>query len=609
MSIQARHAGVLVTVAEVSARPRHPLAAGGGPPRRCASVAPVGAAGGDATRGHGATTAADPGPHRPRAAATAWRPAPATLRGGAGRRARSTGTFTTAPAAAEPTRRAPPVERRPRRRRPLPDVRGRLPHLPGRWPSAAADLFLFVGDTDLRRPRVQPDAAHRRRLPSPTTLEQYRAKHRYNRADAAVQDFLRAHGGVRDLGRPRGAEQLRRPRRAADAGRAPRVPRLLARSTAARGARPALPLGALGAARARSSSWTRGSTGAPTAMPDGPGKSMLGAAQRRWLLDGVGAPTATWKLVVSRRCRSACSPGGPHVGLVVERQRASVYAARGHRLRDGARPHPAHAAPRRRPQRGVHRRRRAPRRAAPARPAPGLRRPRAHRRPAGGPPRAARASCDRSLADALARLARRSHNFGEIDDRRRRTSRVRIIDEPGTVRMSLQRTPRSHHIGGLRMIELTLAMAEQACAGGAAEGAGAAGADDDQIVDEAGRLVLCARGDGTGFFTPETSRPRRWRRRPSAARPPSWPTLAAKGAGVLDGGADGSRGPGPADAGRRGRSCGPAGHRRHRLRRRHRRAGPAMRRRRRGGGEVAGRRAFEHLRSTRGVIADALCLF
>ena len=26
------------------------------------------------------------------------------------------------------------------------------------------------------------------------------------------------------------------------------------------------------------------------------------------------------------------------------------------------------------------------------------------------------------------------------------------------------------------------------------------------VVDEAGRLVLCARGDGTGFFTPETSR-------------------------------------------------------------------------------------------------------
>src|SRR5258705_5751043 len=26
------------------------------------------------------------------------------------------------------------------------------------------------------------------------------------------------------------------------------------------------------------------------------------------------------------------------------------------------------------------------------------------------------------------------------------------------------------------------------------------------VVDEAGRLVLSARGDGTGFFTPETSR-------------------------------------------------------------------------------------------------------
>ena len=26
------------------------------------------------------------------------------------------------------------------------------------------------------------------------------------------------------------------------------------------------------------------------------------------------------------------------------------------------------------------------------------------------------------------------------------------------------------------------------------------------VVDEAGRLVLSARGDGTGFFTPETSK-------------------------------------------------------------------------------------------------------
>jgi alkaline phosphatase D len=33
--------------------------------------------------------------------------------------------------------------------------------------------------------------------------------------------------------------------------------------------------------------------------PDGPGKSMLGAAQRAWLLDGLAASDATWKLVVT----------------------------------------------------------------------------------------------------------------------------------------------------------------------------------------------------------------------------------------------------------------------------------------------------------------------
>jgi alkaline phosphatase D len=33
--------------------------------------------------------------------------------------------------------------------------------------------------------------------------------------------------------------------------------------------------------------------------PDGPSKTMLGAAQRRWLLDAVPASTATWKLVVT----------------------------------------------------------------------------------------------------------------------------------------------------------------------------------------------------------------------------------------------------------------------------------------------------------------------
>jgi len=33
--------------------------------------------------------------------------------------------------------------------------------------------------------------------------------------------------------------------------------------------------------------------------PDGPGKTMLGGAQRRWLIDGVTASSATWKVIVS----------------------------------------------------------------------------------------------------------------------------------------------------------------------------------------------------------------------------------------------------------------------------------------------------------------------
>jgi len=56
------------------------------------------------------------------------------------------------------------------------------------------------------------------------------------------------------------------------------------------------------------------------------------------------------------------------------------------------------------------------------------------------------------------------------------------------------------------MIELTLEMAERA-ARAAREKARALGTPMTvTVVDEAGRLVLCARGDGTGFFTPETSR-------------------------------------------------------------------------------------------------------
>src|SRR5262245_4307188 len=56
------------------------------------------------------------------------------------------------------------------------------------------------------------------------------------------------------------------------------------------------------------------------------------------------------------------------------------------------------------------------------------------------------------------------------------------------------------------MIDLTLQMAETAVRA-AQEKAKALGTPMTiTVVDEAGRLVLTARGDGTGFFTPETSR-------------------------------------------------------------------------------------------------------
>jgi len=56
------------------------------------------------------------------------------------------------------------------------------------------------------------------------------------------------------------------------------------------------------------------------------------------------------------------------------------------------------------------------------------------------------------------------------------------------------------------MIEMTLHVAETAVRA-AQEKAKALGAPMTvTVVDEAGRLVLSARGDGTGFFSPETSR-------------------------------------------------------------------------------------------------------
>ncbi len=56
------------------------------------------------------------------------------------------------------------------------------------------------------------------------------------------------------------------------------------------------------------------------------------------------------------------------------------------------------------------------------------------------------------------------------------------------------------------MAELTLEMAEKAVKAAQAKARELGRPMTATVVDEAGRLVLSARGDGTGFFTPETSR-------------------------------------------------------------------------------------------------------
>jgi uncharacterized protein GlcG (DUF336 family) len=56
------------------------------------------------------------------------------------------------------------------------------------------------------------------------------------------------------------------------------------------------------------------------------------------------------------------------------------------------------------------------------------------------------------------------------------------------------------------MAELTLEMAEKAVKAAQAKARELGTPMTVSVVDHAGRLVLCARGDGSGFFTPETSR-------------------------------------------------------------------------------------------------------
>jgi alkaline phosphatase D len=163
---------------------------------------------------------------------------------------------------------------------------------------ATPDFFLFVGDTIYAdHVCTGPD-----RVPGSdfvaTTLEEFRAKHRYNRADHALQEFFRAtsvyaiwddHEVRNDFSGP--TEPLMAPGRRAFLEYFPILPppgepgRLYRRFRWGS----LLEVFILDTRQYRS----------PNAEPDGPRKTMLGAAQRRWLVEGVAASAAVWKVVVS----------------------------------------------------------------------------------------------------------------------------------------------------------------------------------------------------------------------------------------------------------------------------------------------------------------------
>lgn len=139
-------------------------------------------------------------------------------------------------------------------------------------------------------------------------LDGYRAKHRYQREDPALQRFLEAvpvyaiwddHEVRNNFSGP--TEPLMPVGRRAlleywPIGTPPEDPFRLYR-TIRRGAD--LELFILDTRQYRSRN----------TLPDGPDKTMLGAAQRAWLLDELGRSTATWKVIASSVPLSNAKPG------------------------------------------------------------------------------------------------------------------------------------------------------------------------------------------------------------------------------------------------------------------------------------------------------------
>ena len=160
------------------------------------------------------------------------------------------------------------------------------------------DFFLFVGDTIYGDhvcdgPEFVPGSGFVAK-----TLQHYHAKHRYNRADAALQAYFRQtsvfaiwddHEVVNDFA---GSVEPRMPTgRQAFIDYFPIIPpreepgRLYRRFRWGR----LLEVFILDTRQYRSDNRS----------PDGPGKTMLGRTQRRWLVEGVSGSSALWKVVVT----------------------------------------------------------------------------------------------------------------------------------------------------------------------------------------------------------------------------------------------------------------------------------------------------------------------
>ncbi len=161
-----------------------------------------------------------------------------------------------------------------------------------------ADFFVFVGDTVYAdHVCVGPD-----RVPGydfvARALPQYWAKHRYNREEAGVQQYFRDvsvyaiwddHEVRNDFSGP--TERLMPIGRQAFLDYFPIVPPAEEPGRLYRKFRwgSLLELFILDTRQYRS----------PNSELDGPAKTMLGAAQKRWFIDGVTSSSSTWKIVVS----------------------------------------------------------------------------------------------------------------------------------------------------------------------------------------------------------------------------------------------------------------------------------------------------------------------